>query len=141
MTGEPLMTGESPLRLTELGKKVSSQVGAKEWAWEHAPKLGEQLGEVKEYAIQQVCFEYAENRQNFSPRRLGRIQDVAYDNGIEDGAVRRVMAVELRDGMIAVCSNCGKKIVPGWISSGEKSPVIGGVGRSLCKDCVRGRSP
>ena len=90
----------SPLVLTDLGKEVSVALGAEEWAGKLAGTLVEQAGE-RDYEIQDFAFEYVEGA-DFTDVQQGRIRQVAYQHGLNEYSVRRVLAIELRDRLLTI---------------------------------------
>ena len=87
----------SPIRLTELGRKVSAELGAVELAQGLADGLRPRVEGKEEYDIQETCLHFAENEYEPDPGVDARIKRVAYDNGIERRQVLRVIGLELRD--------------------------------------------
>ena len=95
------LQSESPLSLTPFGQKVSKHVAAKQWVVNIVADL---LGRVKgqtEYEIEQFAMNYM--RDTFVPdgNQKALLQKVAYDNGLGVDEVLRVIAVELRDALLA----------------------------------------
>lgn len=88
---------ESPLKLTDLGKEISSEVGAKEWALSVADGLEEAVHGMNAYGIQKHCFEYAQNHFRDDDIRNTAAEDSAYIHGLEVDKVLQVVGVELRD--------------------------------------------
>ncbi|MCZ0942268.1 MAG: hypothetical protein OXJ53_04350 [Gammaproteobacteria bacterium] len=102
---KPVAERGSPIRLTDLGKKVSDEVGAKEIA---KGLLGDMLPEVRDksaYDIQEYCFSHLnECDLSLSEEQIAEIKQCAFDNGIETLSVRRVIAIELRDMILSELS-------------------------------------
>ena len=96
-----LIAPGSPLTLTGLGKKISTQLRAKEWAKKHAARV-DTTG-MNAYKIQEFCFAYVkdEDRQPFSDDEQATIQDVAAEHGQKTEHVVDVFAIELRDKLLA----------------------------------------
>ncbi len=97
-----LMAPGSPLTLTDLGKKISAQLGAKEWTERHAARLD--TAGMNAYKVQELCFAYVkdEDRRPFSDDEQETIQGVASENGQETEQVVGVFAIELRDKLLAI---------------------------------------
>ena len=60
-----VVVGSSPLRLTELGGKISKEIHAKEWAKEIANDLIESVKNKQPYEIQETCNQYIDD--DFDP--------------------------------------------------------------------------
>lgn len=60
-----VVVGSSPLRLTELGGKISKEIHAKEWAKEIANDLIESVKNKQPYEIQETCIQYIDD--DFDP--------------------------------------------------------------------------
>ena len=89
----------SPLHLNELGKKVSSYVGAKGIAEQEAPHVIKVLPSRNPYDIQVFCKQYFAEGGTFKPTndQLDTFKRCAFDHGIKLEQVRYVCALELRD--------------------------------------------
>ncbi|MYC40193.1 MAG: hypothetical protein F4X55_04175 [Candidatus Dadabacteria bacterium] len=87
----------SPINLTDLGKKVSQEIQASEWAKQTAPGLIVQVEGKSHYDIQEYCFEHVKRESVLTEEMDERVRSSAYNNGIEKWQVLRVLAIELRD--------------------------------------------
>lgn len=89
-------TGESPIRLTELGERISKDIDAKDWATEMARELIGQTEGMNPFEIQTISFDHA---KKFEPddALLTKMQLSAFESGIDLDGVRSVLGVELRD--------------------------------------------
>lgn len=97
-----LTDSSSPITLNELGKSVSDQVKAKDWAKATAQELSAKTKSMsKEFEIHQFCENYV--RREFKPddKLKALIQEVAYNNGVSTTSVLDVFSIELRDFIIA----------------------------------------
>ena len=96
------ITGSSPLKLTDIGEAISRKLDAKSWAKETAPELIPALRQKRPYEIQDACFKYV--KETFAPddEQLVELQACAYEKGIKLEAVLDVLAVELRDRLLAL---------------------------------------
>ena len=96
------LAGSSPLRLTDLGKSISERLDAPALAQDLAPHLQERIKGKAPYEIQEMCFDYI--RHEYMPPDAVEtlIKTCAYDNGIDRGQVVDVLAVELRDKLLAM---------------------------------------
>ncbi len=93
----------SPIRLNALGTKVSAEIGAKDWAGRVADGLRDRIQEMDAYEIQEFCFAYVEAVEYSDAERRANRKS-ADENGIATHEVRRVMALELRDRLLALSS-------------------------------------
>lgn len=96
------LAGDSPLQLTECGKAISERLGAAALAQEIAPRLQPQLKEKPPYEIQEKCFDYVRHEYEPPEEVDSLIKTCAYDHGIDRGQVLDVLAVELRDKLLAI---------------------------------------
>ena len=87
----------SPLPLTDLGRRISETLSAREWAEETASAIADRAQDKQPYEIQEFCFDYI--KKEFSPAAEleARIGMCAYENGIDRDEVLNVLAIELRD--------------------------------------------
>ncbi len=92
--------GESPLRLTEKGEKVSKELNAATWA-EKTAKIVE-IENKEAYNIQEFCFMYAIDDQHYADEELRSIIGYAYNNGITKEKVQSVFGIELRDKVLEI---------------------------------------
>ena len=99
-----VVSGGSPLRLTDLGKSISQTVDAAAWAERIAPDLMSRVQGKQPYEIQEVCRNYI--REEFKPteEQDDKIKACADENGIDAQKVLDVIAVELRDNLLASLS-------------------------------------
>ena len=88
------VTSNSPLELTDFGKRIAEQFKAEEWANELAPTL---LGEVKgkePFEIDEFCDTYVRDKLRENIQR--RVALSAYSFGTDRKGVRSVLRVVLR---------------------------------------------
>ena len=95
-----VIEGGSPLRLTKLGRDVSAEVDAPSWAKNLADDLELQMRGKEPYEIQEFCFGYV-SALDLSADQQRRVNQSAYDHGLPEEQVRSVMALELRDSLLA----------------------------------------
>lgn len=90
----------SPIQLTDLGREISTKLGAREWAEKAAAKLGERVKGKQPYEVQEISFNYV--KEEFSPTNEleTKIGMCAYESGIDRDGVLDVLAVELRDTLL-----------------------------------------
>ena len=96
------VASESPLRLTDFGQDISEQLDAGTWAQRTAAELRNEVEGKQDFEVQEFCFTYV--GEQFKPddeqgRKVGRI---AYENGIDREQVLNVLAIELRDALLAM---------------------------------------
>ena len=86
----------SPIILTDIGERISKEIGAKAWAEETAQELIEQIQGKTRYKVQMLSFEYA---YSFEPDEelLHKMQEAAFESGIDFRGVQDILGVELRD--------------------------------------------
>lgn len=98
--GIPLVSSQSPLQLTKLGKTVSQEIGARKWVERVADGLSSQTEASDAYEIQTFCFEYVERLDQYLDEERRAIRQTAFQRGLKAKEVRRVLAIELRDELL-----------------------------------------
>ena len=98
----PTVTDASQLQLTDCGKSISERLGAVALAQGLAPRLQAQIEGKTPYEIQEKCFDYVRHEHEPPDEVETRIKTCAYDHGIKRGQVLDVLAVELRDKLLAM---------------------------------------
>ena len=95
------ITPSSPIKLTQLGQSISAELESRTWARETAPTLVDDVTGKHPYEIQNFCFEYV--RKDFLlPEEMDeKVKNCAYKNGITREEVLQVLAIELRDDLLA----------------------------------------
>lgn len=97
------VAGHSRLSLTPLGKKVSDKIRAKDWANELVPEMASKAAGKVPYEIQEMCMNLVRgSRFSPSPERRGLVLEVAFDHGLHEADVLEVLAIELRDALLAL---------------------------------------
>ena len=86
----------SPLQLTEFGRTISDDIDAKGIAQSLVASVMPNMHGKPAYDIQEFCFAHL-NECELPEAQLNKIKQCAFDNGIEQENVRRVIAVELRN--------------------------------------------
>lgn len=94
------ITGESPVRLTDFGEKISDRLEAKDWAQQLAPSLSSQIQGKAEFEIYEFCGNYLQ--ENLSEAWERKIAAGAYEFATDKNAVLAVMKVELRDALLSL---------------------------------------
>ena len=97
MGGPPAAQSNSPISLTEFGKKISATVAAKLWSVEHAPHLVSDAKGKAEFEIYDLCVAHVNQQFEHDEDLQRRVRAGAYDLGTQQAEVLRVYAVELRD--------------------------------------------
>ena len=91
---------DSPMRLSELGEKVSLCVDAKVLAEDLAPRIVGGLTSINPYDIQSFCKSYFKEEHKLSDEQEDTFKQCAYDHGIKLEQVQFVCAIELRDELL-----------------------------------------
>lgn len=91
--------GGSPLRLTKLGQDISRELNASSWANNVADDVELRMRGKEPYEVQEFCFDYV-RVLNLDVEQQRRVNQSAYDHGLPEEEVRRVMALELRDSLL-----------------------------------------
>ena len=87
----------SPIMLTDLGERISQAVNAAEWAAAEAENLALETKGKDSLEIQEIAFDFAQNKFEPSAEMLKIMRACAFENGIDLSGVREVLGVELRD--------------------------------------------
>ena len=95
------VAGASPLRLTELGKRVSEAIDGRELAVELALGLLPQAEGKRPHQIARLCRDYVNDTFEPTAEQLDRFEAAAYEEGITRSEVFQVIAVELRDHLLS----------------------------------------
>lgn len=95
------ISSSSPIRLTELGERISKKIDAKSWAKNTAQEMIEETEGMDSLKIQEESFNKA---KNFEPNEtlLQNMRDSAFQEGIDLEGVKDVLGVELRDQLLAI---------------------------------------
>ncbi|MCY4000001.1 MAG: hypothetical protein OXF84_04215 [Bacteroidetes bacterium] len=93
---------ESPLRLNPLGEQIWTELDASEWIDRFVKIVQVSTKNKEAYEIQEFSFEYADDNQNYSEEELRLIKSLAYQNGISDFDVCRVLGFKLRDKLLEI---------------------------------------
>lgn len=93
--------GESPLKLTELGKSISKEVGGAAWAEEEACNLSRQVEGKPPYAIHDFSIDVVFEDQYDPPEEfVEAMKAAAYNHGVTIIDVKKALAIELRDALL-----------------------------------------
>ena len=98
------VAGSSPLKLTDLGKRISETVDASGLAEKLASRLSGEVEGKSPYGIQEFCGDYVkkEKANLFDVDQANVLEMCAYEEGIKVDQVYDVIAIELRDKLIAL---------------------------------------
>ena len=94
-------SSKNPINLNDLGKTVSDELDAPQWAEQKAATLVETLRDKPPYEIQEYCFQFAANGDNYDPAMIPKMQMNAYNHGLIEEHVRKVFGIVLRDAVLA----------------------------------------
>ncbi len=97
---DPAVEGFSPLKLTELGERVSDKIGAPDIAIGIARVVSEKVVGMSDYEIQEFAKEYAQSKFEPTPIQSAALDDCAFQEGIPRDSVLSVIGIELRDRLI-----------------------------------------
>ena len=95
-----VVTGQSPVRLTDLGKRVSECLDAPSIVRGLASELIDRVAGKPDYEVQEMCFSYIDEEYTPPPEVETVVRKCAYEHGIERDQVMRVLGVELRDQLL-----------------------------------------
>ena len=96
----PTVTGASPLQLTDLGKSISEDLNAEEWAKSIVSSLQDQVKGMLPFEIQEWCLNYVKYDLQPNASQTLRLNMAAYNNALDLDAVLDVLALEMRDLML-----------------------------------------
>jgi len=104
-SGSAAVTSDSPLRLTELGDAIATELDETSWAQQAAACIRDGAGGKRPYEIQELCLEYLDSEE-FRPSDefTVAIRTCAYDHGLDEDQVRFVLAIVLRDELLATAT-------------------------------------
>ena len=97
---ETAAAGGSPLRLTDLGRRISDMLDAPAWARETAPILRPRVEGEPPYEVHDACFAFVEDEFEPSDEFHVTIRMCAYELGIDRAEVNTVLAITLRDELL-----------------------------------------
>ncbi len=88
------------MQLTFFGQEISDGLNAKAWAKNEAKKLGSQFDGEADWFVQDCCFNFVENEQ-IQDEWGDALKAQAYESGVDQQVVLQVLAIELRDAILA----------------------------------------
>lgn len=95
---------QSPLQLTDHGRKISDDLSMEEWAEAHAPLLVEQVAGKDEFEFFDFCQQYVNGQFNPSDPKDIELRRVAFHRRVPRDVVIGVYAIVLRDTIIRLQS-------------------------------------
>lgn len=96
--------GRSPVRLTELGQTISKEIEAPAWAGRIAAAVEDRVKGCEAYDIQDFSFSFVDGELQYSPDERRAIRKCAYEHGVSEEQVHRVLGIELRDKLLTLAS-------------------------------------
>ena len=94
------ISSDSPLKLTELGQRISTSLDTPSIADGLARELRARAEGKQPYDIQELSFDFVRDEYRPSDEVDARIKQCAYENGLDRDAVLDVLAVQLRDRLL-----------------------------------------
>ena len=94
------VSSESPLRLTDIGRKISRTLDLPSIAETLVPVLRSRIEGKQPHDIQELCFAYVRDEYEPGAEFDARIRQCACENGLDRDEVLDALAVELRDRLI-----------------------------------------
>lgn len=96
------VVSKSPFHLSEVGQKVSTALDVPAMADRLVPVIRPRAKGKLAYDIQELCFNFARSEYEPSPEIDARIKEYAYENALSRYEVLDVLAIELRDRLLAL---------------------------------------
>lgn len=101
----PTIDGQSPVKLTGFGKKVSKAGSASEWARKEAENLVETVRDKEEFEIYEACVAHVSKMFAQDSEFNKSVRANAYQSGTISNSVLQVYHVELWDRILELISN------------------------------------
>ncbi|WP_419939388.1 hypothetical protein [Candidatus Palauibacter sp.] len=92
----------SPIRLNKLGEDIAEEISAKDWAARLSTPIQSRTKGMDAYTVQQFCFAYADHTLEFSDDEQVLVNKIAFERGVEERDIRRVIGIELRNKILAL---------------------------------------
>lgn len=96
----PVIVGQSPMRLNQLGQTIATRLQAQEWATELAPKLLAEIEGLRPSEIARFCHEYVNKK--LGDEWAERLDTAAYEHGVDQDAVQTVLWIVLQEELIGL---------------------------------------
>lgn len=93
------MAAESPVRLTDLGKRAAIEMDVYSWAAGVAPDLLPRAKGKEEFEIYEICTEYVQALNNEDSMKR-TVAAYAYEQGSSSNSVLTILMVVLRDELL-----------------------------------------
>ena len=90
-------TSQSPLKLTDFGKKISKELNVENWLNEHLINIKQKLKDKEEFEIFEECLIYVIDLEKTDNSFKRIIASTAYNYGIDHDQIRKIYQIELRD--------------------------------------------
>ena len=100
--GAPSTAGNSPLKLTEFGKKIEAMIEPAEWVTVTRERLRPETDGLEPFEIDALCQRHVGSSLDTEWQR--RVARTAYELGTDNRAVEDVLRVLLRDALLASAS-------------------------------------
>ena len=98
-------SGASPLKLTELGERISQEISAPRWAEGIISRFGleKKFEGMSPYDVQESCISFCVSQENWKPnvQEHEMAQSVAYNSGLSTEKVYRVLGIVMRDRILS----------------------------------------
>ena len=91
----------SPIKLSDFGRKISANLSVDRWAADHALRLVNKASGKQEFEIFEMCVKYVADQFDSDLDLNKYSRKGAYEVGTDVEKVKRVYAVELRDALLA----------------------------------------
>ena len=91
----------SPIKLSDFGRKISANLSVDRWAANHALRLVDKASGKQEFEIFEMCVKYVADQFDSDLNLNKNSRKGAYEVGTDVEKVKRVYAVELRDALLA----------------------------------------
>lgn len=96
-----VMKTNSPIKLSDFGRKISANLSVDRWAANHALRLVDKASGKQEFEIFEMCVKYVADQFDSDLNLNKNSRKGAYEVGTDVEKVKRVYAVELRDALLA----------------------------------------
>ena len=101
LSSRSTVASAGPLRLTELGREISTELDGAAWAREMVPRVSDRVAGMDPYRIRQFCRGYVQDGTNegWVPdnEMAAKLGACAFEHGLDMEKVLDVPAIELRD--------------------------------------------
>ena len=96
----PIVSSESPVRLTDRGREISRKYGVEQWVSREVPRLMAGVRGKPDYEIHDQCMAHVRSLFGRDEALRNRMRAAAYESGIEVEQIQKIYAVELRDALL-----------------------------------------